>query len=74
MPFDLVIAINTVHNLPLDGCRRALAELGRVSRAHAFLTERSIDDVSRDVVDRRLRLDGGSPGGPGDGTVTAANG
>jgi hypothetical protein len=27
-------------------------------RAHAFLTERSIDDVSRDIVDRQLRFDG----------------
>jgi hypothetical protein len=51
------------------GVTEALVRL----RAHAFLTERSIDAVSRDVVDRRLRLDGGSPGGPGDGTVTAAN-
>ena len=34
------------------GVTEALVRL----RAHAFLTERSIDDVSRDVVDRRLRL------------------
>jgi len=35
--FDLVIAINTVHNLPLDPCKRAIREIQRVSRRHAFL-------------------------------------
>jgi len=52
------------------GVTEALVRL----RAHAFLGDRSIDDVSRDVVERRLRLDGGSPGGPGDRSVTAPNG
>ncbi len=36
--FDLVISINTVHNLPLDECRRALAEIQRVSRGNAFIS------------------------------------
>jgi ubiquinone/menaquinone biosynthesis C-methylase UbiE len=36
--FDLVISINTVHNLPLDECKQALREIQRVSRAHAFVT------------------------------------
>ena len=36
--FDLVISINTVHNLDRDGCARALREIQRVSRAHAFIT------------------------------------
>jgi len=36
--FDLVISINTVHNLPLKECRQALREIQRVSRAYAFLT------------------------------------
>ena len=36
--FDLVICINTIHNLPLDECGQALREIERVSRAHAFLT------------------------------------
>ncbi len=36
--FDLVIAINTIHNLPLPDCKQALREIQRVSRAHAFLT------------------------------------
>ncbi|MHB9023835.1 MAG: class I SAM-dependent methyltransferase [Armatimonadota bacterium] len=36
--FDLVISINTVHNLPLEECKQALREIQRVSRAHAFVT------------------------------------
>jgi SAM-dependent methyltransferase len=36
--FDLVISINTIHNLPPDRCRAALKEIQRVSAAHAFVT------------------------------------
>lgn len=36
--FDLVISINTIHNLPLEECKRALREIQRVSRKHAFIT------------------------------------
>lgn len=36
--FDLVISINTVHNLPLEDCKTALQEIQRVSRKHAFVT------------------------------------
>ena len=36
--FDLVISINTVHNLPLEQCKQALREIQRVSRKHAFVT------------------------------------
>ncbi|MEP4379694.1 MAG: class I SAM-dependent methyltransferase [Alphaproteobacteria bacterium] len=35
--FDLVLGINTIHNLTEDGCRRALREIHRVSRANAFI-------------------------------------
>ena len=35
--FDLVISINTVHNLERDGCLRAFAEIQRVSRGNAFV-------------------------------------
>lgn len=35
--FDLVIAINTVHNLPADECKQAIGEIQRVSRAHSFI-------------------------------------
>lgn len=36
--FDLVISINTVHNLVLEECKQALREIQRVSRAHSFIT------------------------------------
>jgi SAM-dependent methyltransferase len=36
--FDLVISINTVHNLPLDACKQSLREIQRVSKKHAFVT------------------------------------
>lgn len=35
--FDLVISINTIHNLPLDRCKKALTEIERVSRKHKFI-------------------------------------
>lgn len=36
--FDLVISINSIHNLPLEPCREGLREMQRVSRAHKFVT------------------------------------
>ena len=36
--FDLVISINTVHNLPIEECKQALREIQRVSRRDAFIT------------------------------------
>jgi ubiquinone/menaquinone biosynthesis C-methylase UbiE len=36
--FDLVISINTIHNLPLESCKLALREIQRVSRRHSFIT------------------------------------
>lgn len=36
--FDLVICINTVHNLPLAECKDALREIQRVTRGGAFVT------------------------------------
>lgn len=35
--FDLVTAINTIHNLERDDCIQALQEIQRVSRKHAFI-------------------------------------
>ncbi len=35
--FDLVICINTVHNLPLEDCKQAIWEIQRVGK-HAFIT------------------------------------
>jgi SAM-dependent methyltransferase len=36
--FDLVISINTVHNLPLEECKTALREIERVARGRSFVT------------------------------------
>jgi len=36
--FDLVIAINTIHNLDKEECATALKEISRVSKNNAFLT------------------------------------
>ncbi len=36
--FDLVISINTIHNLDLSKCKQALREIQRVSARHAFVT------------------------------------
>ncbi len=36
--FDLVVSINTIHNLPLEECKRALCEIQRVTRKYAFIT------------------------------------
>jgi len=35
--FDLVISINTVHNLDRDACVRALREIERVARRHRYV-------------------------------------
>jgi len=36
--FDVVISINTIHNLEIDDCAKALREIERVSRGRAFIT------------------------------------
>jgi ubiquinone/menaquinone biosynthesis C-methylase UbiE len=35
--FDLVLGINTIHNLPYEECKQSLREIQRVSRADAFV-------------------------------------
>ncbi|MBN1531204.1 MAG: class I SAM-dependent methyltransferase [Spirochaetes bacterium] len=48
--FDVVISINTVHNLEKDECGRALREIERVSRGKSFITVdayRSEDEKKR---------------------------
>jgi SAM-dependent methyltransferase len=35
--FDLVLSINTIHNLPYEECKQSLREIQRVSRQHAFV-------------------------------------
>jgi hypothetical protein len=51
--FDLVISINSIHNLPLDQCKQALREMERVSRAHQFVTV----DAWRTVEEHQRLLD-----------------
>jgi SAM-dependent methyltransferase len=36
--FDLVISINTIHNLDLADCKEAIREIQRVTRKHSFIT------------------------------------
>lgn len=36
--YDLVISINSIHNLPLEACKQSLREMERVSKAHKFIT------------------------------------
>ncbi len=36
--FDVVISINTIHNLEKDECEKALREIQRVSRGKSFIT------------------------------------
>ena len=36
--FDLVISINTIHNLDLKKCTQAISEINRVSKKNSFLT------------------------------------
>lgn len=50
--YDLVISINTIHNLPLEECKQALREIQRVSRRHAFIT---VDAWRNDEEKERLQ-------------------
>ena len=36
--FDLVISINTIHNLPIEELKTALTEIERVSKGNSFIT------------------------------------
>lgn len=51
--FDVVISINTVHNLDLAECRKALQEIERVSRLGAFVTV----DAYRNEAERGRMMD-----------------
>lgn len=39
--FDLVLSLNTLHNLPVEGLAMAVAELERVTRAHRYVVVES---------------------------------
>lgn len=49
--FDVIISINTVHNLKLEECKKALKELQRVGK-HAFIT----NDAWRNEVEKENML------------------
>ncbi len=51
--FDLVISINTIHNLDLHDCKNAIREIQRVSRNHAFLT---VDAYRNEEEKRRMDM------------------
>ena len=36
--FDLVVSINTIHNLPPERLKKAIREINRVCRGHSFIT------------------------------------
>ncbi|MTJ82581.1 MAG: class I SAM-dependent methyltransferase [Telmatospirillum sp.] len=51
--FDLVISIATIHNLDLEGVKRSLREIMRVSRKHAFIKVNGYHtDAERDALHR----------------------
>jgi ubiquinone/menaquinone biosynthesis C-methylase UbiE len=51
--FDLVISINTIHNLPPEECKQALREIQRVTKKHAFLT---VDAYRNDEEKERMTM------------------
>jgi SAM-dependent methyltransferase len=51
--FDLVISINTIHNLGLEDCARALREIERVGRGRSFV---SVDAWRDDEEKARMEM------------------
>jgi len=49
--FDLVISINTIHNLSKDGCLQALREIQRTSKGNSFVT---VDAYRNNVEKERI--------------------
>jgi len=50
--FDLVIAINTLHNLPLIDCKQAFREINRVTKNNSFV----MNDAWRDARGKQSML------------------
>ena len=50
--FDLVIAINTLHNLPLIDCKQAFREINRVTKHNSFV----MNDAWRDEKGKQAML------------------
>lgn len=51
--FDLIISINTLHNLELQDCKIALKEIERVSRGNSFV----VNDAWRNEREKKAMLD-----------------
>lgn len=51
--FDLVISINTVHNLEHDDCITSLLEIERVTRGNSFIT---VDAYNNEDEQRRMNM------------------
>ena len=49
--FDLVISINTIHNLNKDGCAKSLKEISRVSNKNKFII---VDAYSNEEEKKRM--------------------
>ncbi len=49
--FDLVISINTIHNLKLTECKKSLLEISRVSKKNSFIV---VDAYSTDEEKKRM--------------------
>ena len=49
--FDVVISINTIHNLDKDNCAKALREINRVSKKHSFIT---VDAFRNEEEEKRI--------------------
>ena len=47
--FDYVISINTIHNLDLDECKKALKEIQRVSKKDAFITVDAYNNANEKI-------------------------
>ncbi len=47
--FDLVISINTIHNLPLDECKYSLKEISRVSKKDSFIIVDSWNNAEEEM-------------------------
>ena len=54
--FDLVISINTIHNLPIEELKIALTEIERVSKGNSFITVDAYnnDDEKQKMLDWNL--------------------
>ena len=47
--FDLVISINTIHNLPREGCIKALQEIERVGKAAYVVVDAFYTEAEREI-------------------------